>query len=134
MSSIKQNTHLLASKKLIGEVITIGNNTAKATLSISPEMAVDNHQLAHGSFVFGLADYAAMAAINEPTVVLGRAAIKFMKPVVVNDELTAIATITDKSHSKKILVSVVVTNNKNEIVFEGDFVCFVLEKHILEIS
>ncbi|MBG7630902.1 MAG: thioesterase, partial [Bacteroidetes bacterium] len=51
MIPIKQNTHLLASKKLIGEVITIENNTAKVTLTITPEMAVDNFQLAHGSFV-----------------------------------------------------------------------------------
>jgi len=131
MIPIKQNTHLLASKKLIGEVITIENNTAKVTLTITPEMAVDNFQLAHGSFVFGLADYAAMVAINEPTVVLGKAETKFMKPVVVNDKLTAVATITDKSHPKKIMVTVAVTNAKNELVFEGAFVCFVLEKHIL---
>jgi len=131
MIPIKQNTHLLASKKLIGEVITIENNTAKVTLTITPEMAVDNFQLAHGSFVFGLADYAAMVAINEPTVVLGKAETKFMKPVVVNDKLTAVATITDKSHPKKILVTVAVSNAKSEVVFEGTFVCFVLEKHIL---
>jgi len=131
MNSIKQNTHLLASKKLIGEVISIEKNTAKVTLTITPEMAVDNYKLAHGSFVFGLADYAAMVAINKPTVVLGKAETKFMKPVVVNDELTAIATIKDQSHPKKILVSVSVTNNTNTVVFEGEFVCFVLEKHIL---
>lgn len=132
MNSIKQNTHLLASKKLIGEVISIENNTAKVTLTITPEMAVDNYQLAHGSFVFGLADYAAMVAINEPTVVLGKAETKFMKPVVVDDKLTAIATITDKSHPKKIVVSATVTNQTNALVFEGNFVCFVLEKHILD--
>lgn len=131
MSSIKQNTHLLASKKLIGEVITIENNTANVTLTITPEMAVDNYQLAHGSFVFGLADYAAMVVINEPNVVLGKADIKFMKPVVVNDKLTAIAEITDKTHPKKIIVSVTVTNQTDALVFEGSFVCFVLEKHIL---
>jgi len=131
MNPIKQNTHLLASKKLIGEVISIEHNTAKVTLTITPEMTVDNYQLAHGSFVFGLADYAAMVAINDPTVVLGKAETKFMKPVVVNDKLTAVATITDKSHPKKILVAVAVTNTANEVVFEGVFVCFVLEKHIL---
>jgi len=131
MNPTKQNTHLLASKSLIGEVISIENNKAKVTLTITPEMAVDNYQLAHGSFVFGLADYAAMVAVNEPTVVLGKAETKFMKPVVVNDKLTAVATITDKSHPKKILVAVTVTNTKSELVFEGTFVCFVLEKHIL---
>ena len=129
---MKQNTHLLASKKLIGSVVSIDNDSAKVTLKITKEMVVDEYNLAHGSFVFGLADYAAMVAINEPTVVLGKAVTKYIKPVLLNDELTAIATITDKSHGKKIIVSVTVSNGEKEVVFEGDFVCFVLENHILK--
>ena len=128
-----QNTHVLASKKLIGSVVTIEENSAKVVLKITEEMVVDSFNLAHGSFVFGLADYAAMVAINEPTVVLGKAEVKFLKPVVLNEEVTAVATITDKGNGKKITVSVVVTNEKQVPVFEGDFVCFVLEKHILDV-
>ena len=126
-----QNTHLLASEELIGKVIDIKENTAKVTLKITQKMVVDSYGLAHGSFVFGLADYAAMVAINQPTVVLGKAETKFIKPVILNDEVTAIATITEQN-GKKITVSTVVNNAKNEIVFEGIFICFVLEKHILE--
>ena len=37
-----------------------------------------------------------------------------------------------ETSGKKISVLVVVTNQKNELVFEGEFVCFVLEKHILD--
>ena len=126
-----QNTHLLASEELIGKVIDIKENTAKVTLKITQKMVVVSYGLAHGSFVFGLADYAAMVAINQPTVVLGKAETKFIKPVILNDEVTAIATITEQN-GKKITVSTVVNNAKNEIVFEGIFICFVLEKHILE--
>jgi len=132
MNNLKQNTHLLASKELIGSVVSIGNNSAKVSLKITKDMVVDEYNLAHGSFVFGLADYAAMVTINEPTVVLGKAETTFLKPVVLNDELTAIATITDKSHPKKIVVSVTVSNDEKEIVFEGNFVCFVLKNHILK--
>ena len=131
MNKNKQNTHLLASEKLIGSVVSIGNDCATVKLTITEEMIVDTYNLSHGSFVFGLADYAAMVAINKPTVVLGKATSKFLKPVALNDEVTAVATITETS-GKKISVSVVVTNQKNELVFEGEFICFVLEKHILD--
>lgn len=131
MNKITQNTHLLTSKKLVGEVVLIEVDSAKVKLTITQEMVVDKFNLAHGSFVFGLADYAAMVAINEPTVVLGKAEVKYLKPVVLGDELLATAKVSEQS-GKKTSVSVFVTNTKNEIVFEGDFVCFVLEKHILE--
>lgn len=132
MSKISQNTHLNVSKKLVGSVASIEENKATVTLEITEEMIVDNYNLSHGGFVFGLADYAAMVAINEPTVVLGKAEVKFIKPVVLNDKLTAIATIADDSNGKKITVSVNVFTAEEQIVFEGTFVCFVLEKHILE--
>ena len=132
MNIIKQKTHLLTSKKLVGSVISIEKNTATVTLKITKEMVVDSFNLTHGGFVFGLADYAAMAAINEPTVVLGKAEVKFMKPVIINEELTAKATISERVNEKKIAVNVHVSNQKDELVFEGNFVCFVLGKHILE--
>lgn len=132
MNKIKQNTHLKASKKLIGSVISIEKNKATVFLKITKEMAVDDFSLAHGSFTFGLADYAAMIAINEPTVVLGKAEVKFTKPVIVNDELTATAEINEDTNGNKIPVSVKVVNVNNELVFEGVFICFILEKHILQ--
>ena len=131
MNTRMQNTHLLASEKLIGSVVSIGNDCATVKLTITEEMIVDTYNLSHGSFVFGLADYAAMVTINEPTVVLGKATTKFLKPVILNDVVTAVATIIETS-GKKISVLVVVTNQKKELVFEGEFVCFVLEKHILD--
>jgi len=132
MNNIEQNTHLLASEKFVGSVVSIVKNGAVVKLKITKEMLVDKFNLAHGGFVFGLADYAAMVAINEPTVVLGKAEVKFLKPVQIDAELTARATIKNKPEGKKTSVSVVVENAKEEIVFEGEFVCFVLEKHVLD--
>ena len=47
-----------------------------------------------------------------------------------DEEVTAEAKITE-SNGKKIIVNVIVSNKMNESVFEGDFVCFVLDKHLL---
>ena len=131
MSKISQNTHLLASKKLIGEVISIEENTAVVELKITKKMIVDSYGLSHGSFSFGLADYAAMLAINHPNVVLGKAEVKFLKPTVLNDLLVATATTTE-TKGQKVTVSVTVINQHKITVFEGIFVCFILDDHILK--
>jgi len=44
-------------------------------------MAADARGLVHGGFTFGLADYAAMLAVNEPTVVLASAQTKLITPL-----------------------------------------------------
>ena len=93
-------------------------------------MKVDNYGLVHGGFVFGLADYAAMLAVNEPTVVLGKAETSFLKPVIVGVEIIASATISRDDGKKKVVLVDVVDEN-NEIVFKGTFHCYVPTKHIL---
>jgi acyl-coenzyme A thioesterase PaaI-like protein len=95
-------------------------------------MGVDALGLVHGGFIFGLADYAAMMAVNHPHVVLGGAEVTFLKPVRVGDVVLAEARVS-KEEGKRRSVSVQVTRNK-EKVFEGVFVCFVLEKHVLASS
>ena len=52
-------------------------------------MAADGSGLAHGGFIFGLADYAAMIAVNHPNVVLGAAEVRFLKPVVSGETVVA---------------------------------------------
>jgi len=93
-------------------------------------MAADEKGLVHGGFIFGLADYAAMLAVNEPTVVLAQASVKFLKPVVVGDEAIAEAEVTDVQGKKRIVK--VVVKVKDVPVFEGEFLCIVPEKHVLE--
>ena len=44
------------------------SNRAVAALTTDPEMAADDRGLVHGSFTFGLADYAAMLAVNDPSL------------------------------------------------------------------
>ncbi len=93
-------------------------------------MAVDHSGLVHGGFIFGLADHAAMLAVNHPNVVLGGADVKFIKSVKINESLYAEAKVIS-SDGKKHIVTVVV-KRENDAVFSGEFTCFVLEKHVLD--
>jgi acyl-coenzyme A thioesterase PaaI-like protein len=45
------------------------------------KMAVNEKGLVHGGFILGLADHAAMLAVNHPDVVLGGAECNFLAPV-----------------------------------------------------
>ena len=128
---MEQRTHRLTSKDLVGKVRKIGEGYAEVELKAIEEMRVDEYGLIHGGFTFGLADYAAMLAVNEPTVVLGKAEVKFTKPVKLGDNLLAKAKVVEDLGKKKV-VHTEVSNQSNEKVLEGTFYCYVLEKHVLE--
>ena len=93
-------------------------------------MRVDERGLVHGGFVFGLADYAAMLAVNPPNVVLGSAQTRFVKPVVCGDSLAAEATVVGRDGRKRIVA--VDVQRGGDLVFRGEFVCFVPDEHILD--
>jgi len=128
---MEQRTHRLTNERLVGKPVKLEPGYAEVELLTTEEMAVDEYGLVHGGFTFGLADYAAMLAVNEPTVVLGKAEVRFLKPVRVGERLTARAEIKEDTGRKKV-VDVEVLNGRNEKVFEGTFHCYVLEKHVLE--
>ena len=129
-----QETHLLASKELIGEVRRIEKGKCAEVVLIADEkMQVDAKGLIHGGFTFGLADYAAMVTVNDPFVVLVYSNVKFVKPVVVGDKLSAKSKITEVKGTKKTVLCEVF-NQHNIKVFEGEFFCVSLEKHVLETS
>ncbi|HKK01293.1 MAG TPA: PaaI family thioesterase [Desulfuromonadales bacterium] len=122
------NTHLGISKKFVGEPISVAPGEASARLITTSEMVADEKGLIHGGFAFGLADYAAMLAVNDPFVVLGAADAKFLAPVSEGDILVAQAKVTEEKGKKRTVHCTV----KSQIpVFEGTFTCFVLEKHVL---
>ncbi|WP_456421956.1 hotdog domain-containing protein [Thermococcus sp.] len=127
---MEQRTHRLTSERLVGRPLRIEPGKAEVKLVTTEEMAVDEYGLVHGGFTFGLADYAAMLAVNEPTVVLGKAEVKFLKPVKVGEKLIAKAEVVEDLGRKKV-VRVGVFRGDDE-VFEGVFHCYVLERHVLE--
>jgi acyl-coenzyme A thioesterase PaaI-like protein len=93
-------------------------------------MGVDDLGLVHGGFIFGLADYAAMIAVNHPNVALGAADVKFLKPARVGDTLTAEARIESRK-GKKLFINAQVAREGVKI-FEGSFTCVIPDNHVLE--
>jgi len=81
MTALHPQTHLAIDPRLVGTPLEIAEGTAVVALVTVPEMAADERGLVHGGFVFGLADYAAMLAVNHPNVVLGGSEVRLLKPV-----------------------------------------------------
>ena len=123
-------THLAIDQALCGKPQFIKNGESRVVFTALPEMAADKSGLVHGGFVFGLGDYAAMLAVNHPNVVVGGAEVRFLKPVKTGDSLVAEGVVRTPLEGKKRVVDVVVHCAK-EAVFNGEFVCFVLERHVL---
>ena len=123
-------THLGISPQLVGAGSVVEAGRARASLTTVAEMAADAQGLVHGGFVFGLADYAAMLAVNDPYVVLGAAESRFLAPVRVGDTLVAEA-VAQQTQGKKRQVDCTVRHGERE-VFSATFTCFVLPRHVLE--
>ena len=122
-------THQRISHTLCGTPVSIEDGVSRVDMTAVSEMAVDDTGLVHGGYIFGLADHAAMIAVNHPYVVLGGAESRFLKPVRVGEIVTARALMSP-SEGKKRMVSVTVYRD-DEPVFTGTFTCFVLDQHVL---
>jgi uncharacterized protein (TIGR00369 family) len=125
-----QRTHERIAAHLCGRPVEIGDGRARVVLETQREMAADARGLVHGGFTFGLADYAAMLAVNEPTVVLASAQVKFLGPVVVGDRVEAEATVA-RADGRKRWVRVTV-RREGVAVAEGEFLAVVPDMHILD--
>lgn len=124
-------THKSINQTLSGEPIRIeeGKNGA-LKLKTSKDMKADEKGLVHGGFIFSAADYLAMITVNHPNVVLGSATVKFLKPVKVGEEvLFEGQVLSSDGRISVVKVEGFVGNNK---VFEGEFKCYNLEKHVLD--
>jgi acyl-coenzyme A thioesterase PaaI-like protein len=124
-------THGKAATGLLGTPMLIEDGLrAEVELVAANEMAVDDEGLIHGGFTYGLADYAAMLAVNHPFVVLGKSESRFLAPVRAGDVMKAKAEVKgDEGRRKDVEVEVYVGEKK---VFAGAFTCYVLASHVLE--
>ena len=127
---MESNTHPLIDQSLCGEPLTLADGEATVVLTTTPNMAVDTHGLVHGGFVFGLADYAAMLAVNDPNVVLGAAQTRFLAPVGVGERVVAHA-VREETEGRKQTVTVAAVVGERE-VFSGTFVTYVLDRHVMD--
>ena len=125
-------THLKIDQELSGTPVEVGEGYAVVELKTKENMRADEKNLVHGGFIFSLADYCAMLTVNEPTVVLASAKVDFKKPVVVGDTLRAKGRLL-RAEGKKRWVEVKVYRNQ-DLVFLGEFLCVVPDKHVLDIG
>ena len=123
-------THLAIDHSLCGDVVALEDGYAKVILHTTEQMRSDERGLVHGGFTFGAADFAAMAAINDPNVVLTAAEVKFLAPIVVDDEVVFEAKLK-KRQGKKGFVEVVGKKGDRE-VFQGSFITYTPTQHILD--
>jgi acyl-coenzyme A thioesterase PaaI-like protein len=127
---MEQRTHEKIAPRLCGRPVELAAGRARVVLDATGEMAADQRGLVHGGFTFGLADYAAMLAVNEPTVVLASAQMKFLGPVVVGDRVEAEAAV-ERSEGRKRWIKVVVRLD-GAPVLEGEVLAVVPDTHILD--
>lgn len=127
---VEQRTHERTSERYVGRPVAIEDGRAVVELDTTDEMAVDEYDLVHGGFVFGAADYAAMLAVNEPTVVLVGAESSFTAPTTVGETIRATATV-DESADGLVVECEVETVDDGDRVFVGTFECAVPEDHVL---
>ncbi len=128
--AMEVNTHERADQRLLGTPILLEEGKAVVELTATEEMAVDDRGLVHGGFTFGLADYAAMLAVNDPLVVLGSADVKFTAPVKVGESMVA-RGVVEAGYGGRREVSVNVSVGE-KVVLKGTMACFVLQRHVLD--
>lgn len=128
---MKIKTHLSIHQRFSGTPTHIEEGTrGSLRLSTTEEMVADEKGLIHGGFLFSAADYLAMITMNHPNVVLGAASVRFLKPVKLGDEVLFKSEVI-QTEGQKSLVKVE-GFVREEKVFEGEFKCYSLQKHVLE--
>jgi acyl-coenzyme A thioesterase PaaI-like protein len=130
MTERDQRTHEKIAGALCGRPVELSAGRARVVLETTAEMAADARGLTHGGFTFGLADHAAMLAVNEPTVVLASAETKFLAPVVTGERLEAEAEV-ERTEGRRRWVKVVVRRDGTPVM-EGQFLAVVPDRHILD--
>ena len=130
--SVYLQTHELINHALSGDLEKLEKGYAQVTLRTNEDMRADEVGLVHGGFIFSAADFAAMAAVNEPNVVLAGSECQFLAPVRVGDEVHFEAKVRHKEGRKR---NVIVTAYAYDIkVFEAEFKTVVTERHVLKLS
>ena len=130
MTGAGVRTHEEIDAGLCGVAIEVAEGRAVVELATDSKMRADGRGLVHGGFVFGLADYAAMLAVNEPTVVMAAAEMAFVAPVVVGDRLRAEGRRT-AGDGRRQTVEVVVRRGDAEVA-RGLFRTATPERHVLD--
>ena len=88
-------------------------------------MASPGSEFVRGTVVFGVADHAAMLALDQPSAVLQAAEVQFVRPVKV-DELIVAEAHARVRHGKKRHVTVTVSQGTAKVL-KGEFTARLLD-------
>lgn len=125
-------THNKIKSDFSGKITKIKKGLVELTLETTTDMLADEMGLIHGGFIFGAADYAAMAAVNERNVVLVASDSQFLSPVKLGNSVDFIAKVRQKEGRKR---NVSVIGKVLDIkVFEGVFKTVITERHVLKLN
>jgi acyl-CoA thioesterase len=125
-------THQRIHTDLCGNIQKMDNGYVEIELETTKDMLADDMNLIHGGFIFGAADYAAMAAVNERNVVLVASDCQFLSPVELGDKVSFKATVRHTEGKKRnVNVEAFVHDIK---VFSGVFKTVVTERHVLKLK
>ncbi len=126
--TMKSHTRIRSS--FVGNLTELTKNGAKTVLQATQEMSVDEFGLVHNGFIFGSAEYAAAAAVNEENFIVIGCRSKFFAPAKVGDIISFEAKGRFEDARKR---EIKVTGTINDVkVFEGIFQAVILEHHILK--
>jgi len=126
------STHEKINTSLSGSIEKLEKGYAQVILETNETMRADDVGLVHGGFIFSAADFAAMAAVNEPNVVLASCNCLFLAPVRIRDTVIFEATEHQTEGRKR---NVSVKGFVHDIkVFEGEFKTVVTERHVLRLD
>jgi acyl-CoA thioesterase len=131
-TQVSLNTHEKINTVYSGYIERLEGGYARVALETIETMQADDVGLVHGGFIFSAADFAAMAAVNEPNVVLAACNCMFLAPVRVGDIVIFEAKEQQSDGRKR---NVTVKGFVHEIkVFEGEFKTVVTERHVLRLD
>ena len=130
--TVELRTHQRIDQSLCGTLLELKPGFARVELETNRDMVVDEMGLVHGGFTFAAADFAAMAAVNDPNVVLVSSECRFLSPVKVGDTVVFEAKELYKEARKRNIH--VVGYFEDIKVFEGEFMAVVLERHVLKLK
>ena len=125
-------SHYEINQSLTGTLEELEEGYARVHFTATEDMVVDRRGMIHSGFIFGAANYAAMAAVNISTAILAVSKTNFLAPLSVNDEAVFEATALQKDTRKRNVMVVGYFNNIK--FFEGEFTIVVLEHHPLSIK
>ena len=124
------NTHLELDESLNGDLVELREGFARIDLKTTQNMVADDRGLIHGGFLFCAADYAAMACVNHPNVVLAKSETKFIAPVKVGSDVCFEAKKLEENGTRVTIEVIGKVESKD--VFKGIFYTAILKKHVFD--